>query len=276
MLVYLLSSGIFGGLSPRICTHAACNYLPWNPFTVCRSWSNWSWKIYWNYLWCAFCVCRCELESVNNSGSNGSIKLQKTQCRSTAPLPDSTKSPSILQGRHKIQPPVLPYLSSVFQDVDVGSTSADEITIIYPCLYASGVLVCNDWMKAGAPATLKQFAKPYVIFFTPFRCSRTVMRRSSIRSCRRSCCYGEWHFETLKSDCLWGEGSWQVNNGMLHTPQSLPCFCYRLVHPIIKTTAQMALHHPHPPITINTDAPHQHSGLASLDRRLYSSLLLTN
>lgn len=68
-------------------------------------------------LVCILCVCRCELDSVNNTGSNGRISPQKTQHESTAPLLDSTKSPSILLGRHKIQPPVLPYLSSVFQDL---------------------------------------------------------------------------------------------------------------------------------------------------------------
>lgn len=34
-----------------------------------------------------------------------------------------------------------------------------------------------------------------------FRCSPTVMRQSLIRSCPRSCCYGEWWFKTLQLDC---------------------------------------------------------------------------
>ena len=55
----------------------------------------------------------------------------------------------------------------------------------------------------------------------PFRCSQTVMRRSSIRSCLRSCCYGEWHFKTLQSDCLQGF-FYASENGMLHTQHSPP------------------------------------------------------
>lgn len=37
-----------------------------------------------------------------------------------------------------------------------------------------------------------------------FRCSQIVTRRSSIRSCQRSCCYGEWRFRTLHSDFFAG------------------------------------------------------------------------
>lgn len=76
----------------------------------------------------------------------------------------------------------------------------------------------------------------------PFRCSQTVMRRSSIRSCLRSCCYGEWHFKTLQSDCLQGFFM-QVKMACCTLNTHLPAFAPDQ-HFQSYTKAQLASHHP--------------------------------
>lgn len=197
MLIYRLFFPL-DGCSAAVCAHTACNYLCAGPLAVSTNWSNLS-------------ESHRKLKKKKGKEEKNCNRFQllllslwtqevRGGCTGLCTVTSCCVSPKTQQNL------VSPLCCCCCCSVSVTFSVSPELTLNLSQLmrlpwfilaYAPGPSLrwaevkssevkWSVWVDAGA----------HILCYLSVRsrCSQTAMRRSSIRSCPRSCCYGEWRF----------------------------------------------------------------------------------